>query len=299
MWRLRNLAQTFHEFATNHVEQTDVPAVADGDNGYAKSTKIALLLLKEEINKPLRRLEDYLNEMPGILGMFDLEKSPDYTSFSVWDDEFPMKELRRLLRASAEQAGLSGTASIDASGFQRDQASSHYRNRVGYSFNAMKTTLLVDTESLAIMDAHFTTKKAYDGHIGLQVFRRNAEDLQALLADKMYSWSDLRETCRDRSTRPVIKHCEQNALKKAHNARIDDDVYNQRSMSETVFAMLKDDGDEISSRNWPCQFRELTRKCIVHNLEQAARLTRRLLSFSECIRERHRHRPPHTSRGIL
>ncbi|OYR79049.1 IS5/IS1182 family transposase, partial [Halorubrum ezzemoulense] len=67
-----------------------------GDNGYAKSTKIALLLLKEEINKPLRRLEDYLNEMPGILGVFDLDSSPDYTSFSVWDDEFPMKELRRL-----------------------------------------------------------------------------------------------------------------------------------------------------------------------------------------------------------
>jgi IS5 family transposase len=159
-----------------------------------------------------------------------------------------MKELRRLLRASAEQAGLSGTVSIDASGFQRDQASSHYRNRVDYSFNAMKTTLLVDTESLAIMDAHFTTKKAYDGYIGLQVFRRNAEDLQALLADKMYSWSDLREACRDRSTRPVIKHCEQDALKKAHNARIDDDVYNQWSISETIFSMLKDD-DEIRSRS--------------------------------------------------
>ena len=81
-----------------------------------------------------------------------------------------MQELRRLLRRSAEQAGLSRTASIDASGFQRDQASSQYRNRVGYSFNAMKTTLLVDTESLAIMDAHFTTKKAYDGHIGLHLF---------------------------------------------------------------------------------------------------------------------------------
>jgi len=134
----------------------------------------------------------------------------------------------------------------------------------------MKTTLLVDTESLAIMDAHFTTKKAYDGHIGLQVFRRNAGDLQTLLADKMYSWSDLRDACREASTRPVIKHCEQNALKKAHNARIDDDVYNQRSMSETVFAMLKDDGDEIRSRSWHGQFRELTRKCIVHNLTQAA-----------------------------
>ena len=270
MGRLRNLAQAFHEFATTHVEEPDVPAVADGDDGYETSTKIGLLLLKEEIDKPLRRVEDYLNEMPGILDVFGIEKSPDHTSFSVWDREFPMQELRRLLRASAEQAGLSGYSSIDASGFQRDQASSHYRNRVGYSFNAMKTTLLVDTESLAIMDAHFTTKKAYDGHIGLQVFRRNAGDLQTLLADKMYSWADLREACREASTRPVIKHCEQNALKKAHNARIDDDVYNQRSMSETVFAMLKDDGDEIRSRSWHGQFRELTRKCIMHNLEQAA-----------------------------
>lgn len=270
MGRLRNLARTFQEFATNHVEEPDVPAVAVGDGGYDKSTKIALLLLKEEIDKPLRKLEDYLNEMPGILDVLGIEKSPDYTSFSKWDGEFPMQELRRLLRASAEQAGLSGTASIDASGFQRDQASSHYRNRVGYSFNAMKTTLLVDTESLAIMDVHFTTKKAYDGHIGLQVFRRNAGDLQTLLADKMYSWADLREACRAALTRPVIKHCEQNSLKKAHNARIDDDVYNQWSMSETVFGMLKDDGDELRSRSWHGQFRELTRKCIVHNLSQAA-----------------------------
>ena len=111
---------------------------------------------------------------------------------------------------------------------------------------------------------------AYDGHIGLQVFWRNAEDLQTLLADKMYSWSDFREACHDASTRPVIKRCEQNALKKAHNTRIDDEVYNQRSMSETVFAMLKDDGDEIRSRSWHGQFRELTHKCIVHNLTQAA-----------------------------
>jgi IS5 family transposase len=271
MGRLRTLAQTFHEFATTHVAEPDVPAVADGDDGYEKSTKIALLLLKEEIDKPLRKLEDYLNEMPGILDVFGLEHSPDYTSFSKWDGEFPMRELRRLLRRSAEQAGLSGTASVDASGFQRDQSSSHYRNRAGYSFNAMKTTLLVDTESLAIMDAHFTTKKAYDGHIGLQVFRRNAGDLQTLLADKMYSWADLRDACREASTRPVIKHCEQNALKKAHNARIDDEVYNQRSMSETVFGMLKDDGDDLRSRSWHGQYRELTRECIVHNLSQAAR----------------------------
>jgi len=51
---MRNLAQAFHEFAMIHIEGSDVPAVADGDNEYDKSTMIGLLLLKERINKPLR-----------------------------------------------------------------------------------------------------------------------------------------------------------------------------------------------------------------------------------------------------
>jgi IS5 family transposase len=78
-------------------------------------------------------------------------------------------------------------------------------------------------------------------------FSEPPKDLQTLLADKMYSWDDLRTACREIATRLVIKHCEQNALKKAHNARIDDDVYNQRSISETIFWMLKDEGEKLHS----------------------------------------------------
>ena len=37
----------------HHVEEPDVPAVADSDDGYDESTKIALLLLKEGINKDI------------------------------------------------------------------------------------------------------------------------------------------------------------------------------------------------------------------------------------------------------
>jgi IS5 family transposase len=47
--------------------------------------------------------------------------------------------------------------------------------------------------------------------------------------------------------------------------------YNQRWMSETGFSQLNEDGGEkLRSRNWPCQFRGLTRKCIIHNLTQVA-----------------------------
>lgn len=59
-------------------------------------------------------------------------------------------------------------------------------------------------------------------------------------------------------------------MQKAHNARIDYDLYHQRTMSETVFSLLKDgEGEKLRSRSWHGQFRELTRKCIVHNLSRA------------------------------
>ena len=42
-------------------------------------------------------------------------------------------------------------------------------------------------------------------------------------------------------------------------------------MSETVFSLLKNDsGEKLRSRTWHGQFREMIRKCIVHNLSRVA-----------------------------
>ena len=160
------------ELAKQHVDDPDVPAAPDGADGYAEWTQIALILFRVELEKSLRESEDYLNEMPGILGVFGLDEAPHYSSLYRWEDKYRMRELRRLLRDSAEQAGWSGEAAIDASGFQRDQTSFHYRDRANYSLQKLKTTILIDVHSLAIKGVHFTTKKAWDGHIGMQVFRR-------------------------------------------------------------------------------------------------------------------------------
>jgi IS5 family transposase len=257
--------------AKDHVDDPDEPAAPDGDSGFAEWVQIALILLRAELDKSLRDSEAWFNDSIAVHEELNLDTTPDHTTLCRWEKKFDMRELRRLLRRSAEQAGWTGFGAVDASGFQRDQTSSHYRNRANYSLQKMKTTILIDVETLAIKDVHFTTRKSWDGHIGMQIFQRNAEDLHTFAADKNYSWSDLREECRSRSTRPAIKHKEHNALKKAHNARIDDDVYHQRWMSETGFALLKqDDGEKLRSRSWHGQFRELTRKCIVHNLSQAA-----------------------------
>jgi len=129
-----------------------------------------LILFRVELAKSLRETEAYLNEMLRVLAVFDLEEAPHYSSFCWWEQEYRMRELRRLLRRRAEQAGWSGVAAIDASGFQGDQTSYHYRTRANYSLQTMKTTILIDVSSLAIKEFYYTSRKSWDGHIRLQVF---------------------------------------------------------------------------------------------------------------------------------
>jgi IS5 family transposase len=114
------------DLAKQHVDDLDVPAAPDGADGYAEWVQIALILYRVELEKSLRETEGYLSEIPGVLAVFDLDEAPHYSSFYWWEQDYRMLELHRLLRRSAEQAGWSGEAAIDAGGLQRDQTSYHY-----------------------------------------------------------------------------------------------------------------------------------------------------------------------------
>jgi hypothetical protein len=145
----RPLARQCKKLAKQYVDDPDVPAAPNGDSGYAEWVQIALILMRVELDKILRETEAWFNDSTAILDEFGLEQAPHYSSFCRWEQQFQMRELRRLLRQSAEQAGWSGEAAIDATGFQRDQTSYHYRKRADFSFQAMKTTVLIDVNSLA------------------------------------------------------------------------------------------------------------------------------------------------------
>ena len=69
------------DLAKQHVDDPDVPAAPDGADGYAEWVQIALILYRVELEKSLRETENYLNEMPGVLAVFDLDDAPHYSSF--------------------------------------------------------------------------------------------------------------------------------------------------------------------------------------------------------------------------
>ncbi|GAA0475087.1 hypothetical protein GCM10008985_34470 [Halococcus dombrowskii] len=102
-----------------------------------------------------------------------------------------------------------------------------------------------------------------------QLARRYAGELQTLAADKGYDSQWLRETLRDHGIRPLIKHCVHAPYDHAHNARIDDDLCGQRSMTETVNSSVKRSyGSAVRAREWYRESREVVLMCLVYNIKR-------------------------------
>ncbi|CCQ33766.1 transposase (IS4-like) [Halorhabdus tiamatea SARL4B] len=99
------------------------------------------------------------------------------------------------------------------------------------------------------------------------MLERNSEQVEILTADKGYDSAEFREYLRSQDVRPVIKHREFSSLDRAHNARLDDEIYGQRVVVESIFAAVKQRfGGTLRARTWFGQFRELVLKAAVFNL---------------------------------
>jgi IS5 family transposase len=181
-----------------------------------------------------------------------------------------MKRWRALLAPSVDMYELGEVLAIDATGVDRVQASQHYAKRTGYTFEAVKTTLLVDCKTSAILDIHCSMKQMHDTQVDLQVLVRNLDVLGTVAADKGYDWEDLRIRLRAESITPLIPQRDPGMRGWARNLLIYDRAYNQRSNAEVVFFGLRRRyEDTLSSRTWFRQFRELVMKSAVRNLERA------------------------------
>jgi IS5 family transposase len=258
--------------AKNAVGGRGEVAAPEGGGGFADYALVSLHCLRVYLDASYRDALDWLSEMPLILREIGLEEGdlPHHSTLVKAFDRFQMKIWRVLLRLSSELHDLSGHAAIDATFFDRENASKHYCRRTNYRVQTLKATALVDTQSQAILDVHCTTEKRHDTQLGWQVACRNTGDLTSLAADKGYDWMDLREKLREEGVRPLIKHRIFRPIDHAHNARVDGPRYRQRSMCETVFSSIKrSHGDAVRARTWYREFRELVVKCVVHNIKRA------------------------------
>ena len=154
-------------------------------------------------------------------------------------DRLEMAVWRVLLNVSRGDLPVNGVTGIDASGFERAHTSVHYTKRTNLTIQQLKTTLLVDTATNAVLDIHVTTTRKHDTQIAPQIVKRNAASIAVLTGDKGCDDQTLRQLAHDHDIRPLIKHREFTPLHKAWNARLDRDFYHRRNMNETVNAAIK------------------------------------------------------------
>jgi len=230
-------------FAVKRVaDDWDEPAAPEGGGGFTDAAMISLHCLRIYLDTTYRMTIDLLKEMPRITREIGLEPAdlPHPSTLCLAFDRIEMDICRVLLQQSAQLHDTGHIGAIDATYFERSSASRKYCNRTEYEVKKLKATKLVDTDTNVILDLHCTTtREGSDADICKQLARRHAGELLILTADKGYDCNWLREYLRELDIRPLIKHCINKPYDHAHNARIDDDLYHQRSMSESVFSSVK------------------------------------------------------------
>lgn len=210
-------------------------------NGIAGWKHAALHFLRVHMEATYVEVLDWAEEMERVRAWLALRRGefPGPSALCKSIDRAPMSIWRELLRQSSELLDQTGHAAIDATYFDRRQASSHYLKRCDREVRTVQATSLVDTAQGAVIDVHCSMKWPNGTNVVPQVARRNAGDLLSLAADKGYDDMSFREELRVENVRPLIKHRVFAPYDHAHNARIDDNRYNQRSICETVNSVIK------------------------------------------------------------
>ncbi|MEF8893765.1 IS5/IS1182 family transposase, partial [Halodesulfurarchaeum sp.] len=203
------------------------PAYRPGKYGYGDWVILAIQGLKEYLGHQYRKLMNVLRKMPRITNMLGLtlETVPHFSTFCTRKQDIPMKRWRAILDYSIELYDLGEVQAIDATGVDRIQASQHYAKRTDYIFEAVKTLVLIDCKTSAILDIHCSMKQPHDTQVGFQVVVRNLDDLSAIATDKGYDWDVLRTRLWPESIKPLIQTRVKDLMGYTQNLLITDRQY--------------------------------------------------------------------------
>jgi hypothetical protein len=132
---------------------------------------VVLLCLKVKKTTTSRDLVDEPIEMPRIRDALDLDSIPVHSTLCKAFDRLEMAVWRAFLNVLLSDLPLNGITGIDASGFNRAHASTHYTKRTNLTIQQLKTTLLVDTATNTVLDIQVTTTRTQDTQIAPQVVK--------------------------------------------------------------------------------------------------------------------------------
>lgn len=235
---------------------------------FTQHQHIVLCALKKRSKEDYRDFVDQISEMPRILVALDLKKVPDDTTLCKAFGRLK-NIIFVLFFGLTVPDGLSGTHGSDATNLTRSKISKHYVKRCKIQIKSMKCTLLINCDEQIIVALHATTTRRHDTKIILPLVAGCNQTITKLVADKGYDDNKVRKGLKSLGIKPIIPYREFTELDKLANCKLDKPTYNRRVLCETVNSVIKRKyGEELVSRDWRSQKKEVILLCTLHNLER-------------------------------
>lgn len=227
-----------------------------------------LVCLMRKYKPKYRDFTEMLQVMDGLKEFLGLGKTPHFTTLDKFFLRMKGVMLGMLMELSIGES--SGDASVDSTCLDRRHASKHYVKRSKMRLKALKSTLLVDTETQKVLGIHNTTTRRHDSKIVMPVARKAGKKrrIKSIRGDCGYDDRKVREALRRMGIRPLIKHREFTGRQKVWNSMMDREEYGQRWKSETANSVIKRRyGDYVASAKWWSQFKEMMLMAFVYNVD--------------------------------
>ena len=216
---------------------------------------IAMFLYGLIYNLTYRDIEEEFLVSEVLRKALNLKEVPDYTTICKAVKRLREEDLRKLLEESSKLLGVKlEILAIDSTGLREDNASFYYAKRSGKKRRSWrKLTIVVDTDSQAIVSANISIGPSNDGAILRDMFESGLiPSCEVLLADSGYD-------CKGNEEIAVFRPIRRGGCYKSED-RINlffrwlfyriIGLYGKRWKVETVFSVIKRRfGDRIKSRS--------------------------------------------------
>jgi transposase len=267
----------------NAIREANIPLYSSkySRKDYTQHQLLALLVFKEYLGARYREIIELVEVMDVVQKHLGIAEIPHFTTLCKFSSRISSTTLTQVFNQVNKFLypgnGRVSTIAIDSTGFPTEYFSYYYSMRMEKTRkDDIKISLAVDTDKQTILGSKITKSRQHDTKHAKPLLRNTLKKADCYVLDRGYDSEQIHLQIRSEiHAKSIIPVRDWNAdyvrgeFRNEMAENFDRQRYGQRNKAETVFSVIKRRfGDEIKSRGFRSQVKELKLKLIVYSIDR-------------------------------